>query len=144
MRRLRLLFLTVLALSLAPGPCESQVPEISVSLPVRADSVCSTFRQILRNRHFSIVRLDSAARTVEAISPESPFVRVSASRGEGTGSAMLTIRAEARGSETAGLATLLDLAGAIRPHTAGLRQSAPDGGAWPTDAQNRVGFMVLT
>jgi hypothetical protein len=144
MTRFEYLLLPFLCVGLWPAPTMAQSPQISVTLPGRADSIFARTCQILRDRHFSILHLDSAALTVEALSSDSPSVRVRASHEQVSDAARITILADGGQSQSAGFTTLLELADALRPRPAGPGHSAPDGTDWPTDSKGRVGFLVLT
>src|SRR2546426_681568 len=123
-------------------PAVGQVPQISVTFPGRADSVFRVTSQLLRERHYSVVRVDSVGLTVEALAPDTPQIRIRATHQSLGDSTHVTI--SAAGGEVAGLGVLIELANALRPRPSGPARLAPDGTDWPVDAQGRVGFLVLT
>ena len=134
--------LCLLALPIYPKLARAQVPQMSVTFPGRADSILRVTTGLLRDRHYSIVRVDSTALTLDAVSADSPVVRVRASHERRGDSTRITISAD--GGEIAGFQVLIELADALRPRPTGPRRSAPDGSPWPADGRGRVGFLVLT
>ena len=137
----RVLLLMVF-LTLGQWPIHAQTPQISVTFPGRADSIFGVTSHLFRDRHYTLVRLDTASLTVEAVTADSPSVRVVASHRSLGDSTHVTISAE--GGEVRSLGILMELANSLRPRPNGPPHSAPDGAAWPTDAKGRVGFLVLT
>jgi len=142
MRALHRLAFCALVLSLFERPARGQVPQISVTFPGRADSIFRATSGIFRERHYSIVRSDSTAKALEALTADTPPVRVRVSHQPAGDSTLITMSAE--GGEVAGLRVLIELADALRPRPSGPRRSAPEGATWPTDPKGRVGFLVLT
>src|SRR3989442_5357715 len=142
MRSIHHFALCIVALGICQSRGHGQVPQMSVTFPGRADSVFHVTSGIFRDRHYSIVRVDSTALIVEAVTSDSPSVRVRASHQARGDSTLVTISAQ--GGEVAGFGVLIELMDALRPRPTGPRHSAPDGSSWPTDRTGRVGFLVLT